>query len=120
MNDAADREIAELERQLKSGEVFPEETFFPASAEPPPELQGRTLADLYFAQGHYSEALEIYDDLVVSHPFDAELKSLLRDAEARLLPAGSAPGAGGAEPGLQRRLARIRALKEWLSVVQAG
>jgi hypothetical protein len=88
--------------------------------EPPAELQGRTLADLYFAQGHYSEALEIYDDLVTTHPFDAELKSLRRDAEARLLPAGSAPGAGLAEPGFQRRLARIRALKEWLSVVQAG
>lgn len=91
-----------------------------ARAEPPAELQGRTLADLYFAQGHYSEALEIYDELVATHPFDAELKGLRRDAEARLLPAGSAPGAGGAEPGLQRRLARIRALKEWLSVVQAG
>ena len=113
-----------------SGEVFSEDALFPAPAppaktaqtggEPPAELQGRTLADLYFAQGHYSEALEIYDELVASHPFDAELKSLRRDAEARLLPAGSAPGAGGAEPGLQRRLSRIRALKEWLSVVQAG
>jgi len=123
-------------------EVFSEEAFFPPpaeplrapvappserptdkmepSAEPPAELQGRTLADLYFAQGHYSEALEIYDDLVATHPFDAELKTLRRDAEARLLPAGSSPGAGGAEPGLQRRLAQIRALKEWLSVVQAG
>ena len=131
-------------------EAFAEETVFPPSAEPsgqavlpapeppgsarqrgtgagvaapeeaPAELQGRTLADLYFAQGHYSEALEIYDELVAAHPFDAELKSLRRDAEARLLPAGSKPGAGGAEPGLQRRLARIRALKEWLSVVQAG
>ncbi len=123
-------------------EVFSGETVFPLSAEPlrdpvslpserptdrmeppaepPAEPQGRTLADLYFAQGHYSEALEIYDELVAAHPFDAELKTLRRDAEARLLPAGSAPGAGGAEPGLQRRLARIRALKEWLSVVQAG
>ena len=88
--------------------------------EPRAEPQGRALADLYFAQGHYLEALEIYDELVAAHPFDAELKALRRDAEARLLPAGSAPGAGGAEPGLQRRLARIRALKEWLSVVQAG
>ncbi|HEV2062998.1 MAG TPA: tetratricopeptide repeat protein [Thermoanaerobaculia bacterium] len=123
-------------------EVFSKETVFPLSAEPlrdpvslpserptdkmePPaepqaEPQGRALADLYFAQGHYSEALEIYDELVAAHPFEAELKALRRDAEARLLPAGSAPGAGGAEPGLQRRLARIRALKEWLSVVQAG
>ena len=120
-------------------EVFAEESVFPLSADPSPsscrgpfrevrpdkseapaEPHGRALADLYFVQGHYSEALQIYDELVTSHPFDAELKRLRRDAEARLLPAGPAPGAGGAEPGLQRRLARIRALKEWLSVVQAG
>ena len=114
--------FSRLTEPLRSPIAHPVERDEPAEgpSEPPPELQGRTLADLYFAQGHYSEALEIYDELVGSHPFDAELKSLRRDAEARLLPAGSSPGAGGAEPGLQRRLARIRALKEWLSVVQAG
>ncbi|MEP6769433.1 MAG: tetratricopeptide repeat protein [Acidobacteriota bacterium] len=84
------------------------------------EPAGRTLADLYFAQGHYAEALDLYDALVLSNPFDLELKRLRRDAEARLLPASS--GAGGAEvdPALTRRLARVRALKRWLSVVQAG
>ncbi len=90
------------------------------TAEPPAEPAGRTLADLYFAQGHYTEALRIYDELVAANPFDAELKRLRRDAEARLLPAASAPGAAKADPGLQRRLGKIRALKEWLSVVQAG
>ena len=104
----SEKQVAALQRKLDTANIHTR------------ELQGRTLADLYFAQGHYSEALEIYDELVATHPFDAELKGLRRDAEARLLPAGSAPGAGGAEPGLQRRLARIRALKEWLSVVQAG
>jgi tetratricopeptide (TPR) repeat protein len=86
----------------------------------PAEAQGRALADLYFAQGHYAEALRICDELVVTNPFDEDLKRLRRDAEARLLPAGVTPGATAAAPGLQRRLAKIRALKEWLSVVQAG
>jgi tetratricopeptide (TPR) repeat protein len=88
--------------------------------EAPAELAGRTLADLYFAQGHYTEALRIYDELVAANPLDAELKRQRRDAEARLLPATSTPGAADADAGLQRRLGKIRALKDWLSVVQAG
>lgn len=89
------------------------------AGEAPAEPQGRTLADLYFAQGHYTEALQIYDELVVGNPFDAELKRLRRDAEARLLPAGANVG-DSTQPELQRRMAKIRALKAWLSVVQAG
>jgi tetratricopeptide (TPR) repeat protein len=81
---------------------------------------GRALADLYYAQGHYAEALQIYDDLVTRHPFDEELKRMRRDAEARLLPAATAPAAAAPDIGLERRLARIRRLKRWLSTVQAG
>ena len=81
---------------------------------------GRALADLYYAQGHYAEALQIYDDLVMRHPFDDELKRMRRDAEARLLPASTTPSASAPDLGLERRLARIRALKQWLSLVQAG
>jgi hypothetical protein len=81
---------------------------------------GRGLADLYYAQGHYAEALQIYDDLVMRHPFDDELKRMRRDAEARLLPAATAPSGSAPDVGLERRLARIRALKQWLSLVQAG
>jgi tetratricopeptide (TPR) repeat protein len=81
---------------------------------------GRALADLYYAQGHYAEALQIYDDLVSRHPFDEDLKRMRRDAEARLLPAGSTPGSLSPDPGLERRLARIRRLKNWLALVQAG
>jgi tetratricopeptide (TPR) repeat protein len=88
----------------------------PAESEP----QGRTLADLYFAQGHYAEALRIYDELVSANPFDEELRRLRRDAEARLLPAGSASTAWAADPAFERRLKRIRALRQWLSVLQAG
>ena len=97
----------------------------PAAAPPAPEAEhvrptGRALADLYYAQGHYAEALQIYDDLVMRHPFDDELKRMRRDAEARLLPASTRPSAAAPDVGLERRLARIRALKQWLSLVQAG
>lgn len=95
------------------------------AAPPVPEAEpvrptGRALADLYYAQGHYAEALQIYDDLVMRHPFDDDLKRMRRDAEARLLPASTAPSAAAPDVGLERRLARIRALKQWLSLVQAG
>ncbi len=97
----------------------------PAPALPAPEAEparptGRALADLYYAQGHYAEALQIYDDLVMRHPFDDDLKRMRRDAEARLLPASTAPAGAATDVGLERRLARIRALKQWLSLVQAG
>jgi hypothetical protein len=103
----------------------PEIPAAPAVAAPEPPAEpvrptGRALADLYYAQGHYAEALQIYDDLVVRHPFDEELKRMRRDAEARLLPASTSPVAATPDVGLERRLARIRALKHWLSHVQAG
>lgn len=85
------------------------------------EPQGRVLADLYFAQGHYPEALAIYDDLVAASPHDGELLRLRRDAEARLLPAAATvPAAASPDLALERRLAKMRALKRWLSVVQTG
>ena len=89
-------------------------------ASEPARPSGRALADLYYAQGHFAEALQIYDDLVARHPFDEDLKRMRRDAEARLLPAATSPAAAAPDIGLERRLARIRALKQWLSLVQAG
>jgi tetratricopeptide (TPR) repeat protein len=109
------------------GEPFPADTALPPAAPAddsrstaPAEPSGRTLADLYYAQGHYPEALRIYDDLVAQNPFDTELKRLRRDAEARLLPAATTPDLASPDAGLTRRLARVRALKRWLAVVQAG
>jgi tetratricopeptide (TPR) repeat protein len=89
-------------------------------SEEPAGPSGRALADLYYAQGHYAEALQIYDDLVNRNPFDEDLQRMRRDAEARLLPAGSSPAAAAADPALERRLARIRVLRSWLSSVQTG
>jgi tetratricopeptide (TPR) repeat protein len=107
-----------LPAERPTDRVAAPEAAAPAKPPEPAEPQGRALADLYFAQGHYTEALQIYDELAAGNPFDAELKRLRRDAEARLLPAGGTPAP--ADPGLTRRLGKIRALKEWLSVVQAG
>jgi tetratricopeptide (TPR) repeat protein len=80
---------------------------------------GRALADLYYSQGHYAEALQIYDDLVTRHPFDEELMRMRRDAEARLLPAGQVHSSTPPDPGVERRRARIRVLERFLSRVQA-
>jgi tetratricopeptide (TPR) repeat protein len=106
---------------MRISEILPR-----AALAPPPEApesdrepQGRTLADLYFAQGHYAEALRIYDELVAANPFDEELRRLRRDAEARLLPA-STSATSSADSAFERRLKKIRALRQWLSVLQAG
>jgi tetratricopeptide (TPR) repeat protein len=112
-------------RAFRIGEVLDQTAEPTASAEAPggagdAEPQGRVLADLYFAQGHYTEALRIYDDLVTASPFDAELKRMRREAEARLLPAATTPQVAGSAPALERRLAKVRALKRWLAVVQTG
>jgi len=108
-------------RAFQIGEVLDSqpETPVPAAATEP-EPQGRVLADLYFAQGHYTEALRIYDELVAASPFDAELKRMRREAEARLLPAATSPGLAGAAAALEKRLTKVRALKRWLAVVQTG
>jgi len=98
-----------------------EEAEVPEAAAEASEPQGRVLADIYFAQGHYAEALAIYDDLVASQPRDEDLRRLRRDAEARLLPAAATtPGAAAPDALLERRLAKIRALKRWLAVVQTS
>jgi tetratricopeptide (TPR) repeat protein len=125
-----EEEAAAVTRQIRMSDFLQ-----PAEGPPPPDVppapipatpsptslepQGRTLADLYFAQGHYAEALRIYDELAATNPFDEELRRMRRDAEARLLPASSTPGAAAPDVALQRRLGKIRALKQWLSVVQA-
>ena len=64
-----------------------------ARAASPCAPTGRALADLYFAQGHYAEALQIYDDLVAAAP-------LRRRAEA------DAAGRGGAPSSRRRRRPR--------------
>ena len=96
----------------------PAEAAAASGLEEPAAPAGRALADLYYGQGHYAEALQIYDDLVNRNPFDEDLQRMRRDAEAHLLPAGVTPAATVPDPAFERRLARIRKLKGWLSQVQ--
>lgn len=111
---SADRSVEEvierIERELEPAQ------------EPPPEPRGRVLADLYFAQGHYAEALALYREMARLDPSDGEIARLVGEASLRLGPAGepgesqsllSPPSRDGA-----RRQARIHALKRWLSVIQ--
>jgi tetratricopeptide (TPR) repeat protein len=109
-----------------------------ASAEPPPAApsgpadsvreqadvvqtpgpSGRTLADLFFEQGHYAEALRLYRDLLSAHPSDQELRRL--HDEASKLSASPPPRLPAGDPARARRLAKIRVLNEWLTVIQTS
>jgi tetratricopeptide (TPR) repeat protein len=84
--------------------------------EPPGEPRGRVLADLYFARGHYAEALTLYQELARSDPSDGEIARLVSEALARLGAIGGSKGPQG--PNAARRQARIQALKRWLSVIE--
>jgi tetratricopeptide (TPR) repeat protein len=84
---------------------------------PPPaaEVEGRVLADLYFEQGHFAEALTAYEGLWRADPSDAELERRRSEAGERLAAVGPPTVSGEPEAA---RTARIQALKRWLSVIQ--
>lgn len=83
----------------------------------PEEPSGRTLADLYFEQGHYREARRLYGELLAADESNEELRRLVGEAE-RLEAAATPPGLPAGDPGRDRRLARIRVLNEWLDVIR--
>ena len=85
----------------------------------PEEPSGRTLADLYFEQGHYPEARRLYGELLSTDESNDELRRLFDDAD-RLAAAASPPALPAADPGRDRRLARIQVLNEWLDVIRNG
>jgi tetratricopeptide (TPR) repeat protein len=94
----------------------------PASAlrrEEPSRSGGRTLADLYFGQAHYREALGIYEELLARDPSSEELRNL-RDEAQRLAAESPLPTPLAGDPGRERRLAKIRVLNEWLAVIQTA
>jgi len=95
----------------------------PSPEAPPPALsapepKGRALADLYFEQGHYAEAERAYRELLAGEPDDPELRRLLGQARERLSGAVAPAADASRDSGRERRLARIRVLKEWLRVLQ--
>ena len=115
---SVDEVIERIQKDLSPAEV------------PAAEPHGRVLADLYFAQGHYAEALALYQEMSRSDPSDGEIARIVSEARVRL---GAAAGSGAPqglpspEPGSStplpdgdgaRRRARVQALKRWLSVIQ--
>ncbi len=107
---SGDRDLDELIEQIQRE--------LSASPETARQPSGRVLADLYFSQGHYAEAVEIYRELSSANPGDGELARLQRETEARLAEAGPAGAASGTDGGAARRTARVQALKRWLRVIQ--
>jgi hypothetical protein len=91
----------------------------PLSEPAPPEPTGRTLADLYFDQRHYPEALAIYRELLAADPANEDLARLRADAE-RLAAATPPRQLPPPDPGRQRRLEKIRVLNEWLDVIRTS
>jgi tetratricopeptide (TPR) repeat protein len=85
---------------------------------PAAEARGRALADLFFEQGHYSEALGLYEELARADPSDAGLARQKSDAAARVAAAGPGVPATSRIPEAVRTGARIQALKRWLTVIQ--
>jgi tetratricopeptide (TPR) repeat protein len=84
---------------------------------PPPQTEGRTLADLYFEQGHSAEARDLYEGLLGAAPGDGELRRL-RDEAARRADVAPPPALPDADPARERRLAKIRILNEWLTALE--
>src|SRR5688572_26732618 len=83
-----------------------------ATAAIPPEgsgASGRTLAELYFEQGHDADAIRLADDLLVAIPGDEGLRRLREEAARRLAgPASAEPPEEGVpppvlDPGRERR-----------------
>jgi tetratricopeptide (TPR) repeat protein len=85
--------------------------------EPSDAPSGRTLADLYFEQGHYAEALRLYGELLSADESNEEIRTLCEEAK-RLAAAALPPDLPAGDPGRDRRLARIRVLNEWLDVIR--
>jgi len=83
-----------------------------------PQMEGRTLADLYLEQGHYAEARELYGALLVAAPGDGDLRRL-RDEATRRADVAPPLALPDADPARERRLAKIRILNEWLTTLQA-
>jgi tetratricopeptide (TPR) repeat protein len=127
-----DEVISVLERQLNAPpppEVVsapfeepippPPDLFSEPAPDPPEEAftgkipASRTLADLYYDQGHFEDARGIYEKLAQAHPEDGALAGRLRELSE---PRAQEPS-GGNPPGPARDR-RVAALKAWLARVR--
>ncbi|MBI3805862.1 MAG: tetratricopeptide repeat protein [Nitrospirae bacterium] len=90
------------------------------------EVISPTLASLYMSQGHYKEAVELYEKLLVGDPSDEESRLGLEKAlqhlsppryEAEELPAAHSKPAKPAEPGDEKRR-KTQRLQAWLETIR--
>ncbi len=77
------------------------------------QMVTKTMAELYFRQGHFREAYEIYKALAERDPFDVEIQERTRELEEKLhsTPHPDFPNPLSAEE-------RIRHLEKWLANIR--
>jgi len=73
----------------------------------------KTLAEIYFQQGHLQEAYEMYKALAEKDPFDAEIRKRLEELREKLHPS---PPSGFPSP--LSREEKIRHLEKWLANIR--
>jgi tetratricopeptide (TPR) repeat protein len=110
-------EVANEPDAAEEPAVEPDAPPEPAPLPPKEEPSGKTLADLYFEQGHYSEALDLYREILSGDESNAQVLELRDEAERRAA-AASPPELPAGDPARDRRLAKIRVLNEWLDVIR--
>ena len=73
----------------------------------------KTMAELYFQQGHFREAYEIYEALAERDPFDPEIQKRLGELKEKLHPS---PSSNLPYPLTTEE--RIRHLEKWLTNIR--
>ena len=84
------------------------------------ELASATLAELYFQQGSFERAAQVYEQLLARDPGNRDLATRLREVRARFGTQPSQAQLGGREERLRRAIARLQELGSRLrSVVRS-
>ncbi len=76
-------------------------------------LTTKTLAEIYFQQGHFQEAYEIYKTLAEKAPFDAEIEKKLDELREKL----KNPSSSGISSPLSSE-EKIQHLERWLANIR--
>jgi tetratricopeptide (TPR) repeat protein len=85
------------------------------------ELASATLAELYFKQGSFERAAQVYEELLARDPDNGGLATRLREVRARLGARPAQAELGGREERLRRAIARLQALgSRFRSVARSG
>ena len=71
-------------------------------------MRTKTLAEIYFQQGHLREAYDIFKSLAEEDPADLQIQNRLKELSQKL-----------DSPPLSAVENRISALKAWLAAIQA-